>query len=423
MPRSTAPTLLSLSQYAQIMRLDPLHFAQGTSTVRHLTGCDDVWYQYDWQDHDKVSRDQVAQVIQEAERDLADALGWWPAPRWIEDERIPYTHPQRTDIINVLGLGARSRFKTLQLKRGYIIAGGVRAEELIGTESFTPEDADSDGFDEWATFILLGVDEGLDACEVHAYFKEYDVADSENTRTEPASMGADDTWEVRPIYASVSGTTLTVRIHTWELFCPYLSEGLNIDHPIDADDPNSYVDELVFYRVYNDPSDQVTFGWSNEIDCDAPACCWSTQKGCIKVAERRNAHVIAEPGTYDVASDTYTAADWAENTEPDIVWINYYTGMMPEFRRGCNSLDDYWAKVIARLATSRFDAILCTCANVNKTVQYLQQDLALVNREQSFQNVPDVLANPFGSLLGEVEAWKKVRGAGRERRRGGTVKL
>lgn len=420
MPRSTVPTLLSLSQYAQIMRLDPLHFAQGVSTVRPEGACSDVWFQYDWQDHDKVSRDQVARVIQEAERDLADALGWWPAPTWISEERHVYPHPQRTDIVNYLGLNARGLYKTLQLKRGYVIAGGVRATELLGKASYTTEDVDNDGFDEWATFTLT-VDADLDPCEVHAYFKEYSAGDL-NTRTD-YSTGADDTWEVRPIYTTLSGTTLTVRIHTWELFRPYLTEGLNVTRPIDADDADSYVDELVFYRVYNDPSNQVTFGWSNEMDCDSPACAWSTQTGCIKVKERRNAHVIPEPGTYNADTDAYTAADWAENTEPDLVWVNYYAGWVPEFQRGCNQVDDFWAKVIARLATSRLDAILCTCADVSKTVQFLQQDLALVTKERSFQNVPDVLNNPFGSLRGEVEAWKRVVGAGRERRRGMTVKF
>ena len=121
---------------------------------------------------------------------------------------------------------------------------------------------------------------------------------------------------------------MTVRIPRYELFQPQLQEAFNAA-VIDADDPTNYVDEVLFYRVYNDPSDITTFGWANEISCQVPACAYSTQTGCIKVRETRNGIVVPEPGTWDSTDEEYDIADWVESTEPNLVWINYYAGLRP----------------------------------------------------------------------------------------------
>ena len=43
-------TLLSLSQFAQILGLDPLHFFGGSSALRPAGDCNDIWMEYQWQD-------------------------------------------------------------------------------------------------------------------------------------------------------------------------------------------------------------------------------------------------------------------------------------------------------------------------------------------------------------------------------------
>lgn len=420
MSRASVPTLLSLHRFARIMGIDPLHFAQGYSTLRPLVGaCPDIWYQYDWQDGDKVSRDQIMRLVGEAERDIADAILYWPAPTWIEGERHRYTKPQRTDLSGT-AVGSRGQYKSVQTGRGYVISGGIRKTALLGTTGHALLDADGDGYHEWGVFTILGVSASLDVCEVQAFYKEYDEPTKVECRTDPTSVGADESWRVRPVYASLVGTTLTIRVPRWELFRPDLQEAMAVQE-INADLVASYVENLTFYRVYNDPSIQVTFGWSDVESCESPACCWTTQTGCFKTRDSRNGHVVPAPGTYDAATGTFTTDLWAGCVEPDLVWLSYYAGLRPERQRGCDPLDDWWARVIALLAASRLDVKLCTCANVAKTVDILREDLAEVNRTRSYQNNPDVVSNPFGSRKGEVEAWKKIKG--RRRRRGGTVKL
>ena len=85
-------TLLSLDGYAKILGLNPVHFATGatpglTPMVMPSGGCDDVWWKYDWQDSDKVSKWQLAQLIQQAEEEIANVVGYWPAPMWIRPRK------------------------------------------------------------------------------------------------------------------------------------------------------------------------------------------------------------------------------------------------------------------------------------------------------------------------------------------------
>lgn len=403
MPRASGTTLLSLSRYARLLGLDPMHFAQGISALRPEATCSDIWYQYDWQDGDKVSREYVNQLIGEAEMDIATELGFWPAPTYIGEERHPYPKPQRTDLVGY-GIDARGRWKSLQAKWGYVLGGGVRSTTELGTVSYTLLDSDNDGFSEWGVFTLA-VPATVSAGDVKAYhILAY--------RTDPSSVGADPDWEIRPIRASISGGILTVYVPRWELFDPALQNGLN-PHPINADELISYVNELVFYRVCTDTQTQVLFGWSDDATCGTPACAWQTQDGCLHVRNERSGLVVPEPATYDADTNLFVAAGWTGCIEPDILWLYYRAGQMPrQIGVEHDLLDDYWARTIMMLATARLDRPLCTCTNVELRVDRWRQDMRLVKSDagssRSYQLDPTAVTNPFGTRVGEVEAWLRV---------------
>ena len=425
MSRASIPTLLTLQDYARIIGCGPLHFNQAVSSVRPQRECSQIWYQYDWQGGERASREYLAQLINEAESDIAWELGYWPAPVWIEEERKLYPKPRRLDLVSYWGLDARGERKSVQLDWGHVLAGGVRATTLLSANvSYVLDDVDGDGFPEWATFTFT-VPVGTDPCEVKAYFVVGD-------RSDPGSTGADPRWEVRPIIASCVGTTLTARIRSWELFRPDLAEALNAgmdsddpDHPpyISADDLTNYVDALDFHREYTDTEHQVVFGWG-DTTCDTPACVYTTQDGCIRSRNARLGIVIPTPGAYDATTGQYATADWVECVDPDLVWINYRSGWLPSRTRvnTCNELDEYWARTIAMLATARLDRPLCDCTNVQLRTDKWRQDMAEVRSEagtsKSYQISVDVLTNPFGTRVGEVEAWRRVK----KKRLGGAVK-
>jgi hypothetical protein len=84
MARAEPSTLLALDRYAQIMGINPAHFngGAGADIMILKNACADVWPQHTWQSPDRVSRDDLADAIREAEEDLARAVGYYAAPMW-----------------------------------------------------------------------------------------------------------------------------------------------------------------------------------------------------------------------------------------------------------------------------------------------------------------------------------------------------
>lgn len=412
MPRASIPTLLPLATYAKILGLDPMHFAQGISAVRPEPTCSDIWFQYDWQHGDRVSRETLAEKISEAENDIANELGYWPAPIWVEDERQLYPQPRNIELIGY-GLTPGLRYKSVKLNWGHVLAGGERATTLLSTAGYALSDEDGDGFNEWAIFELT-VPAGLNACEVKAYFIEGD-------RTSPSQVSADSRWEIRPIEASVSGTTLTVRVRSWELFRPDLQERLDAA-VIEADQLENYVEEVVFYQEYADSEHQATFGWGDPI-CTEPACAYLLQCGCVQVKSPRRGSIVPIPATY--SDGVFSETTWADCREPDYVWVSYRAGLLPLNALGCVELDQYWAQTIAMLATARLDRPVCDCTNVEMKVDKWRHDMALVDgmNNRSYQVDASTLTNPFGSRVGEYNAWRRIHKGKRGRQLGQGVRV
>lgn len=420
MARASTPTLLSLDQFAAELGIDPMHFCGGVSSLRPETRCSDTWMQYAWQASAKISREDIAYHVAQAERDLADALGYWPAPTWEVGEFHAYPNPMRPEAFGGGG-DVQLRWKRVKLNRGYVIEGGVRGTTEIGTEDWTGVDADGDGFNELARFTLdlTGMDPEPSACEIKAYFKEYDDADAANSRTDPVSSGADPAWEVRPLRVTREGAahTATVYCNTWLLFRPQLQEALNADD-IDADAAASYVDELVFYREYNDPSQQVLFGWNVELGCTNLAVCSdSTQDGCFHVKNPRNGLVTPQPASYNTTTEQFMSSNWTESVEPDAAQFWYRSGWTPTNQRGCQVLDPYWARTITMLAVARLPWPLCDCSNVVDLTDKWRQDMSMIETERdkskSFQVDIGELSNPFGQRMGEILAWRRIKNRGR----------
>jgi len=428
MARASIPTLLSLSRYAKIMNLNPLHFNQGISSILQAGACSEVWFQHDWQGPGNISREGLIEVIVNAERDLADAVGYWPAPTYTVNELHEYPHPAAPGYYGAGG-NIYGGYKSMRLNRAWVIEGGQRATEFLGTACWVAVDADGDGFTEIAHFQLT-VDATLDICQVKGYFKEYEADDAENSRTDLASSAADPAWEVRPFKVELIGTTLNIYYWVWDLFRPQLQEELgareiNADDfgdgpPVDPcdyqplTDLGVYVDELMFYREYTDPESQVEFLWGTGATCSViAACAEDSQAGCIRVKNPRNGLVIPQPGVYNSTTESFASAAWSEVREPDAVRFWYRSGWRPENQRNCVVLDDFWAKLIAMLATSRLQWDLCECSNARETSSYWRQDAARLTAEKSFNLRPDEMSNPFGQRVGEVLTWRRIRNRAR----------
>jgi len=401
-------TLLSLTQFAQILGLDPLHFFGGISTLRPESAhCHDVWMEYQWQDTGKASRAEVARAIHRAEDDIADVAGFWPAWKWIADERHQCRRGGQSPHV------PRLRFVT---KWGKVISGGaMTSTEAILASSIVRGaniDTDGDGFAETAVFTLSGVSADWGLEEIRACFKEYSDGDAANCRTDPTSTDFDENWEVRPIRMKRSGTTVLAYVPIWLLFKPRLYEALDADN-INADDVDNYVDTVSFYRVYNDLSTQASLMWGTDCVYDV-SCAWTTQAGCIRTPDPHNGIITVTPGTYDADNDVYDAGCYTYGTTPDAVRLWYKAGLP---RPAPGVVDHTWARLIVMLACARLDWPVCSCSNVKTLVDEWKQNAAKITEDRTYTFPVEAMLNPFGMRVGEILAYIGVSTPGRKKGR------
>ena len=188
-------TLLSLSGYAQIMGINPVHFMGATASsigVFPIQGgggsnsCNDLWHRYSWQWADSVSHYDLAEAIQQAEYDIARELGYWMAPMWISQEVHQYPRHHRQDVYRVGGRNVRGQMNSIKTNFAKIIAGGRRnVDTKLGTAtvaggSLAYTDEDGDGFAETATVELATT--LTDETQIKVYFTD--------------TLGAQE-WEIR----------------------------------------------------------------------------------------------------------------------------------------------------------------------------------------------------------------------------------
>lgn len=407
-------TFLSLDRYANLLGFDNIQFFQGQTTLKSINKCSDVWFQFGYQDDQKVSREELRQAIRQAEDDLILQIGYFPSPYWYT-ETVDYSQFYQQEYKGQSGFQSNAtRHKTVNTSKKYVISGGIRATSQIDASDITREDdidTTGDGFTDTAVFTITNIS-FTNVCELKAYFKVYVELDADNCRTDPGSIGADDYWQITPIRATLSGTTATVYIPVYLLFKPQLQRQIDAT-TIDADDfTNSYVDTVEFYRVYNDPSTQATFLWTSESSCNSVSCAWATQTGCMRVQDSRNGILTVSPGTWDSTNQQFTSGQFAQNREPDKVILYYYSGFRERDNRNCDELSYYLAYTIAMLASARLNKPVCTCESPARLISRWQEDLMLTNQARSYNVNPVDLSSPFGTRLGEVEAYKRLKNTG-----------
>jgi len=421
MARASTPTLLSLDAFAAVLGWSPPAFNQGTSNIIFPNQNCQVIRQYAWQYADAVSREEIAREIAQAELDIANYLGWWPAPRWIAQDVKMYPRFHRPDYWQVGGANVRGQRKSIKAAYGKIIEPGQRAATFISTAtaqgapcSKTFSDEDGDTFDETVTISCTGITT-TDECEIKVYF---------------AGHNGEPEWEIRPPRTrTLAGGTFTATFWAWQLIDPDLWEALpnqnNTDARIDLDDVNVYVTEVDIYREYNDPTaTSAVFYWEPEpgtfaggiCDCcggtGCVRCTLTEQDGCAHIRDANLGLLVPAPGTYSDDNAQWESAAWSVCRDPDEIKLYYYCGNLSQLNlagRRCDGLSDQWARIITWMATARLKRPLCECGSAGALVEWLQTDLALATREQSYTVLWDELANPFGTKIGEMEAYRHCR--------------
>jgi len=421
MARASTYTLLSLDRYAKIMQINPVRFnggdeitiTDGSIIFPRYNDVQGIWPQYGYQTSDAIGREDIATQINVAEKDIAAYLGWFPAPVWLEQEQHTYPRNLRPDVFGN-GLTQRGYYKSIKAKYAKFISSGQRAVTLIQNVAITYTDVDLDGFKETAT--ITAATTLTDLKEIKVYV--------------PGKNGA-KIWEIRdPKSVTISGGNFIAVYNTWQMIDPDAWEQFPTNENngsaagIDITNPANLLTRADVYREYNDyTATAATFMWehlaSEPIFCTVcqgagcSACAYDTQDGCLHARDVDNGMVVPTPATYDTDSAQWVMDSWSLCREPDLVKIYYRSGAMDEdYINGTSyePLSNFFAQIIAYMATARLERSFAANNNVMLFANTLMRDKTLQQPDgNSFFLDEGSRANPFGTRVGEIYAWKQLR--------------
>lgn len=399
MARSNVRTWLSLDRWAEIIGINPLNFNQLASRSLFPNNvCGDIFFQYDYQNSDRLGRDTIAMAIQQAEREIAQEAGFNLLPDWTVAERRAYPQPVTPGYYGYGGLNPRAQFKSLELSKGQILSGGIRTKTLIQAgAAITRQDNDVDGY---AETVVVNVPTAVtDINEIRAYY--------------PAKSGADG-WEIRPIQVAINGGFANIQFKAWQIAAANQFDALNAD-AMDAMLPTSYESTIDIYRVWNDPQTQIEFLWESSADCadccgTCVACQLGSQTGCFHNREARLGLIVPAPGTWDESAGAFTGADWNACRDPDQVRVWYYSGWQNlSLEAPRVQMDPYWEYAVAYYACSKFERPVCGCSNINQFIDKWRMDFAMQDKGSQVVTTPEMLSNRLGTSVGAVYAWKRIQ--------------
>lgn len=409
MPVSTK-TKLSLSRFAEIFGIHPLHFNQVRLASADQVLCDNMYFQWEWQNSDHVSREEIARAILEAEDKIERQLGYRLIPSWEVDEWRPSIRPFRRELVNLSGSNVRGYRQHVEANWGYFISGGIEAKILIEAgAAIVYSDSDSDGYNETATVTVATT--VTDKNEIAVYYPGHD---------------GDDAWEIRPISVVISGGNAII---TFRRELVVIESKLNLFDITDAEAVGEtdahFLSTVDVYRHYNDPQTQATFLWeplagvcTTCTGSGCEVCAYSTQTGCLIVqGDPRRSLIGYTPATWDSDDEQFVTASWAVGRLPDIVRLYYYNGYRDKRQSYTSRLSPDWERTVAYMAAALMDRPPCDCAADIWRKQ--REDFALVEGDEDgkplyrfpagVESSSHILTNPFGTRRGEVNAWLKVR--------------
>lgn len=402
-------TWLPLDRWRQALGICPFAFNQlvsGTDLVPS-GDCGEVWFQHTYQRPDRISREDVARAIRDAELAIREQVGYNLVPDWIEDERVQTDRPARPEVYNYSSLNVRGQMKSKDTRWGHVISGGVRNYELMAEAvAVTTSDVDGDGYEETCHVVTPALtDSGVavtDANEVRAYY---------------TGLSADWRWEIRPITVRIIAGVCHVFFNRWEIVDWPEQERLDAaeaGNALDGDLDATYVDEVDIYREYNDPSTQVSFLWENEptlCDDTSYAASFTTQSGAIFVRDQRLGIVGYAPGNWDADSESFTPSCFEVGREPDQLRLYYYSGWRDNderIKRPFIDMDPYWEKAVIYYSCCLLDRATCDCTNAERFIRYWREDLARQGAEVAYNVSPNDIDNPLGTCRGAIYAWRRI---------------
>lgn len=398
MARAATKTLLSLDRFAELIGMHPLHFNQveiNSGDIAPIRNCGSPIAQYGWQYADRIGREEVAQIIAEAESILSNYLGFDLLPTW----QVQY----RAGAFG--GINSRGHWQAIQTTKGYVISGGVEAKTLIDDAvAIVYSDDDGDSYNETATISVATTVTNIE--EIAVYY--------------PGESGVDE-WEIRPIKVSISGGIATITCKREQLVKPELFMSLNDNRAVNGLDNTNFLTTVDVYRHYNDPQTQIQFMWEPSANCitcttcdSCVSCTYTTQNGCLFVRNSRLGLVAASPASWNATTSVFDSAEFSGCRVPDTALLSYRAGYRDmNLRMPSKTMASKYEHAIARLAVTLLHRPMCGCPTIEKSVSYWRDDLAERHSTQGgswTHNLSRKLLDcPFGTSRGALYAWQTVK--------------
>jgi len=389
------------------MGIHPFH-ANGLSSATFYPGtvCGLNWFQFAWQQADRISREDIGIAIRKAELAIAGEVGYNLIPDWIpiengQPERLVFDRPALRELFNRNNTNVRGLMISAQLQNGHVISGGVRLKAGIETAAVVRSDEDGDGYFETVTVTVAT--NVTDVDEIKVYYPNED---------------GDDAWEIRPINVVLDGVNATITFNSWQIIDPDAQLTISADaQPIDAENDANYLTEVDVYRVRNDPQTQLQFLWENSpflCTCGTSTCTTcqlGTQLGCFHLRDQRLGMIVPAPGTWNVGNSQFDPAAFAICRGPDQVRVWYYSGWRdPRGKRPKSDMDPFWATAVAYLAASYLDKDGCDCSNAMEFIHKWRVDISKAGVEQgAFSVTPSQLAQRLGATKGGLNAMNQIQ--------------
>jgi len=394
MSKASTETLLSLEQYAEILGADPWHW-QGLECAPHPIRVDvtDVMFRYSWQDTMHAGYEEVALAIATAEARIANFIGFWPAPKYIEQETVEWprfnTFGFDYTVTSYNANNVLNRYKTVHCAWKKFIRGGRRRVVLIEEDvDVEYDDLDNDGFNEWATITVTGVDTtGWLPKEIAVY---------PGTNTAP-------TERIRGFRVTVEDDTVTIEGMAALLVDPAQWELVSDGRAINGDDSDVYLESVNVYREYcsDEGIDFAPLVLLYQNSSVSPMSAFETSYGLLQPYNKERSIVSLVRASWD--TDTQT---WVPETcsgayaTPNLVQMYYQAGIDTDAQRRMQPL---LARAVAALATALITKPV-VCHGPPENLQHFWQTTP-GEKELTYS----MLGCPWGTRNGALEAYNLVR--------------
>ena len=403
MAYATTRTLFPLDEYALQLGISPLAFNGGNASacdVELAGGCADIWLQQPWQNHSIISIEELARTIRDAEEEAARYLGTWPGPEWIAEEYHEWpahwrpAYPRQWK--NVRGEPIVFDLRWTKIRRM-----GRRAVTLLGTattagSTLVFSDEDGDTYDETATITLdLSGAPLTSTAGVSVYF--------------PDKSGAQE-WRIPHKTLSYASDVLTITLDSWLLVKPSLREGLgHTGAAIDLCDSAKLLASVDVYREHAalDAGPAQLVWKPSADDCDGDDCTETVQDACVQVLDKEAGLVTVAPATVN-GDGTFTVVSPTRGEAPTGVRFWYQAGL-------ADSGQDFGVARMCRdplfkIVSARLRRPVSTCMSITEQVQYLQRDITYrSDNDGAWVKDRTMTEAPFGTRLGEAEAYTRLR--------------